>query len=179
MARRVSARRHAQAVFQIALERNELERWREDLDTLATVLLDAQLKAFLENPKIRLEKKIGLLQEQFTRLNPLAVNLATLLATKGRVGIAADIANEYRNLLNAHQGLETVEVVSAVPLGKRDQDRITKQLSEATGKEITLSANVLPDIIGGLVIRIGDQVIDGSTKTRLDELKKALVEQGA
>ncbi|MEE9199289.1 MAG: ATP synthase F1 subunit delta [Dehalococcoidia bacterium] len=179
MPKGASAKRHAQAVFQIALERGELERWQEDLDTLSSVLEDAQFRAVMVSPRVRLDDKLELLRKQLSKVNPLTINLACLLVSKGRVAIAQGIAEEYRRMLNAHRGLETVEITTAVPLGARERQHISQRLSRATDKEIVLSASVGPEIIGGLVIKIGDQLIDGSTRSKLNEMRKALAEQGA
>ncbi|MFQ5934446.1 MAG: ATP synthase F1 subunit delta [Dehalococcoidia bacterium] len=179
MAKGASARRHAQAVFQIALERDELARWWEDLETLADTLGDPQFKTVLESPRVRLRDKLELVQKRLSGVSPLAINLASLLATKGRVSVAADIAREYRHLMNAHQGLETAEVTTAVPLDDNAKDDISERLSELTGKRIALSASTSPEMMGGLVIKIGDQILDGSTRTKLREMRKALVEQRA
>ncbi len=179
MARGASAKRHAQAVFQIAQERDELDKWQEDLDALAVVFDDPQFKRVLESPKVRGDQKLELAHQQLAGLGPLALNLASLLITKGRVGIAAALASEYRSILNSHRGLETAQVTTAVSLDDRSRDRIAQPMSEATGKRIILSASVSPDIIGGVVIRIGDQLIDGSTRTKLMTMRKVLVEQRA
>lgn len=179
MARGASAKRHAQAVFQIAQEADELDKWQEDLDALAVVFEEPKFKRVLESPKVRADQKLDLAHQQLAGLGPLALNLASLLITKGRVGIATALASEYRSILNSHRGLETAQVTTAVSLDNQSRDRIAQQLSEATGKRIILSASVSPDIIGGVVIRIGDQLIDGSTRTKLMTLREALVEQRA
>ena len=179
MPRGTSAKRHAQAVFQIALQAGELEGWQKDLDTLASIMEDAQFKAVLESSRVRQGDKLELLRKQLTHISPLALNLACFLVVKGRVGIARGIAEEYRHMLNRHRGLVMVEVTTALPLDDRGTRHISQRLSEATGKEISLSSTVGPEIIGGLVIKIGDQLIDGSTRSRLREMRKALMEQGA
>ncbi len=177
MSRRASAKRHAQAVFQIALDRGELDRWLDDLDTLAATFEDPQFKSVLESPKVRLDKKLDLVRSQLAGVNPLALNLASLLVAKGRVGITGDMASEYRRLIDSHRGLETVEVTTAVPLDEQSKNQIADQLKKAIGKEIVLSTSVAPQIIGGLVIKMGDDLIDGSTRAKLTEMRRALVEQ--
>lgn len=175
MAGRGSARRYAQAVFEIALERGDMERWQADLDALASAMENALFRLVLESPKIRLDVKLELIQKQLSGSSELAVNLASLLVTKLRAGLAPQIAEDYRNLVNAHRGLQSVEVTTAVPLDDSAKEHITDQLSQATGKEIALSADTNSDMIGGLVVKIGDRLLDGSTRTRLEELKKTLV----
>ncbi|MFQ5873436.1 MAG: ATP synthase F1 subunit delta [Dehalococcoidia bacterium] len=179
MRKGASARRHAQAVFQIALERDELEKWQEDLDALASAIGDPQLKAVLESPRVRLDDKLELVRRQLSEASPLALNLAGLLVTKGRVSIAPGMAVEFRRLVNAHRGLETVEVTTAVPLDDPIKDHISTRLARATGKEIALSTSISHQIIGGLVVKIGDELLDGSTRAKLVEMRKVLAEQQA
>ena len=177
MPKGASARRHAQAVFQIASESGEMQKWQEDLDTLAIAFGDSQFKLVLESPRVRLDDKLELVRRQSAQISSLALNLACFLVAKGRVGIAEEVAQEYRRLLNSHRGLQTAEIVSAVPLDDQKKDQIAKRLSEATDKEIILSTSVVPQITGGLVIKLGDQLTDGSTQAKLKEMRKVLVEQ--
>jgi len=177
MAKGASARRHAQAVFQIALERGDLDRWQEDLSTIARVFETPDFKRVLESPKVRLERKLELAGQQLSGVSPLARNLISLLVTKGRVSIAVGIASEYRAILNRYRGVENAEVTTAVSLGDDSMKEIVEQMSRATGKQIILTGTVAPEIIGGIVIRVGDQLIDGSTRTKLSAMRKALEER--
>ena len=179
MATGASARRHAQAVFQIALERDELDIWLDDLGQLADAFGDPEFSRVLESPKIRPDQKLDLARQRLAGLRTLAQNLASLLITKGRVGIAGGIAEEFKTLLNDHRGVETAEVTTAIKLDEKAENRISGQMSEATGKQITLSSNVVPEIIGGIVIKIGDQLIDGSTRTKLTAMRNALAQRRA
>ena len=117
MARIVSARRHAQAVFEIALEKKELEKWRADLEDIADFLKDSQLVALLENPKVHFSDKTRVLQEILTGISPLAMNLVGFLVAKNRLRIFADLVAEYNHLMDAYHGREHAEVTTAIPLG--------------------------------------------------------------
>ena len=178
MAKAVSARRPAQAVFQIALEKKELESWQSDLNIIAEVLRNPQLAAMLENPKIQFNQKERILQKILTGINPVAMNLVRFLVVKKRIRIVEDLVAEYRRLMNAHYGRETAEVITAIPLGDDERKKLQKKLSVITQKEIVITTQVDSDIIGGLVAKVGDQVIDGSVRTRLKDLRKSLVEAG-
>jgi len=172
---RASARRHAQAAFQIALERGELDIWRGDLKRISDAMKDPLLVAFLESPKIHFEEKVRILRQRLEGISPLAMNLAFLLVAKGRLGIIDDMVLEYERLLDEHRGIAHAEVATAIPLDSDQEDKLAYRLSEMMGKEIVLTAKVDPSIIGGLIVRVGDKLIDGSTKSRLRALRQSLV----
>ncbi len=177
MAAGSSARRHAQAVFQIAQEQGSLEKWQTDLEELASAFGDPDLSRVLESPKVRPDQKQDLAAQRLAGLEPLARNLASLLVSKGRVALAAGIAAEYRDLLDDYRGVGNAEVTTAVALDPEAEKRIADQMSEATGKQIQLTSQVAPDIVGGIVIKIGDRLIDGSTRTKLSAMRSALAER--
>lgn len=178
MARAASARRHAQAVFQIALEKKELEKWQADLEIIANVLKDPQLIGLLENPKLRFSEKEKVLQNILAGISPLAMNLIYFLTAKNRLRIVADLVVEYRRLMNAYYGRETAEVVTAIPLSDEEKERLQKRLAALTGKKLVLVTRVEPDIMGGLVAKVGDRLMDGSVRTRLQELRRDLIKAG-
>ncbi len=178
MARLISAKRYAQAIFEIARERNELDEWRSDLRRIAEAMRDPQLVAFLESPKIRFSDKAELLGTQLEGLTPRAMNLTYFLVAKGRVGIADPIRTEYEHLVDAYYGIEHAEVTTAIPLGPEDKEMLTSQLAAIVDKKVVLSTEVDPDIIGGIIARIGGKLIDGSTRSKLANLRKGLIEAG-
>lgn len=178
MAKTISARRHAQAVFQIALEKKDLESWQSDLNMIAEVLGNPQLAAILEHPKLQFNQKQKILQNILTGINPVAMNLVYLLVTKNRLRIVEDLVAEYGRLMNAHYDKETAEVTTAIPLGDEEKEKIQKKLATITKKKVVITTQVDPAIIGGVVAKAGDQLIDGSIRTRLKELKKSLVGAG-
>ncbi len=176
MPRGVAAKRHAQAVFQLALERGELEKWLEDLKTIATTLSQPQLMAILESPKVHLDEKMELISRCLPGVSQLALNLVYLLVARRRLRLIDQIVSEYQRLADAYQGVEHAEVTTAIPLDEEDKQRLSERLAELTGTRIVLSTRVDPNVIGGFVVRIGDRLIDGSTKSKLDSLRKSLVE---
>jgi F-type H+-transporting ATPase subunit delta len=175
MATVASARRHAQAVFQIALERGELDLWRGDLERISEAMKDPLVYAFLESPKIHFDEKARILSQSLEGINPLAMNLAYLLVARRRLGIAGDIVTEYQRLVDEHRGIAHAEVATAVPVDEVVKDKLAHRLGDLVGKEIVLSSRVDPSLIGGLMARVGDKLIDGSTKTRLLSLRQSLV----
>ena len=178
MARRAYARRYSQAVFRIALETDELDRWQSDLNKIAGLAEDASLLALLLSPKIHFDVKAKLLSEQLSEVNPLALNLVYLLVTRGRLGMVGDIAGEYQRLLNSHRGIEQAEVTAAIPLDDEERQRLAEQLTAIIGKKVMVKAEVDPSIVGGITARIGGKLLDGSTRSKLIALKKALAQGG-
>ncbi|MFC1902284.1 ATP synthase F1 subunit delta [Chloroflexota bacterium] len=175
MARKVYARRYAQAIFELALEKKELERWQADLQEIVGMVGDASFLAALESPKIKFDDKTRMLTELLGEVSPLALNLARLLIAKAGIGMIGDIAVEYQRLLDGYHGIEPAEVITAVPLDDKDNQKLVERLSAIAGKKVVLSSAVDPDIIGGIVARIGGKLLDGSTRSRLAALKRELV----
>ncbi len=178
MARRVYARRYAQAVFNIALEANELDRWQSDLNKVASLAEDESLVALLQSPKIPFDIKAKLLSELLADANPLALNLAYLLVTKGRLSMVGSVADEYQRLLDGYRGIEQVEVATAIPLDDEDRQKLAEQFSAMSGKKVVLKPEVDPSVVGGIMARIGGKLLDGSTRSKLVALKRELAGGG-
>ena len=168
------ARRHAQAVFQIALQQNLLEPWRADLKKLAQVLTDEEGQHFWDNPRVRLDNKLSVLKGLLEGANPLVLNLGGLLMGRGRLGIVSDLVDEYERLVDAHYGILHADVTTAVPLDEASQQKLSLDLGEALERKVTVKSRVDAAIVGGLIARIGDRGIDGSVKTRLENLRSSL-----
>jgi F-type H+-transporting ATPase subunit delta len=174
MAKGVSGKRHAQAVFQIALEEKQLDRWLTDVERIAAVLGDAEIAAVLANPKVSPEKKKDLLDRGLAGISPTAMNLAQLLVARNRLHLVQSLAVEYKRLMNAYGGVELAEVTTAIPISDQDGERVGKGLAAISGKRVTLELDVDPGILGGFVARLGDKLIDASARTRLQELRKSI-----
>jgi F-type H+-transporting ATPase subunit delta len=171
--KKFNARRYARAVFEIALEKKELERWRSDLDKIVAAVGNEAFLAVMESPKIKFEDKSRLL-ERLGGIHPLALNLVRLLIARGGVNMLPEIAAEYRRMLDEYHGIQTAAIVTAVPLDKREEDKLAKILGDRVGKKVVLQPAVAPEIIGGIVARVGGKLLDGSTSSRLTALKKEL-----
>ena len=170
-----SARRYAQAVFEIARESGEIEGWLDDLGVLVREVDDADIAAYLDAPQVSIERKTELVKGAFgDAVGPLAVNLLLVLASRGNASLIRSVAEEYQQIVDAERGIKRAEVVSAVPLGRRQIDDISSLLRTVSGNEVTVADRVEPDILGGLIVRVGDRVMDGSTRTRLQKMRKSL-----
>ena len=174
MIRDTAAKRYAQAAFEIARERDSLEGWATDLALVAQVMADLQAAAVLSSTKVALAERYRLLEAILEGIDPLVMNLARLLVAKGRVTIASQVAEAYRDLVDEHSGIAHARVVTAVPLADAEQRVVEERLSQITGKKVIVHLEVEPAIVGGLVARVGDRLIDGSTRSKLLALKGTL-----
>ena len=174
MARRFYARRYAQAVFNIAREKKELDKWQSDLSKVAGLSADATVMALMENPKVPFEAKAKLLSETLGDIDPLALNLVYLLVTKGRLSMIGDIAEEYQLLLDSYHGIERAEVTTAIALDDKDKSRLAEQLGAVVGKKVVVKTRVDSGLIGGIVARVGGKLLDGSTVSKLTAMRKVL-----
>ena len=178
MPRALSPRRYAQAVFQIAVESDELDQWQTDLETLSMALQDGDLSRFLDAPQVPADAKTDAVNQTFgSSVGPLAVNLVLLLGSRGAASLLPDVTEEYGRLLDVHRGIEQADVTSAVPLDDEQTRRVTEILESVVGAKVRLWAHVEPAIVGGLVARVGDRVIDGSVRTRLEKMRRSVVER--
>ena len=174
MARKIYARRYSQAVFSIALERNELDGWQADLGKITSLGEDAAFIALLENPKVHFGDKARLLSERLGDINPLALNLVYLLVTRDRLSLAGEIANEYQRLLDSYRGIEQAEVITAIPLSDEDRQRLEEHLGAVVDKKVVLKLKVDSSLVGGIIARVGGKLLDGSTYSKLIALKNEL-----
>ncbi len=178
MPRSASARRYAQAVFQIAIENDELGSWLDDLTVLSDAVQNVELSTFLDAPQLSPSQKIAVLKSTLSdAVGPLALNLVSLLASRNLAGLMPGVVEQYQSLLDEHDGIERAEVVSAVPLDDAQRAGVEQLLKDVVGKEIRLTSRVDPQIIGGMVARVGDHLIDGSTVTRLESMRRELIER--
>jgi F-type H+-transporting ATPase subunit delta len=176
MPRISSGKRYAQAAFELALERNELENWRAGLKRVAELSGNEELMALLQSPRIPFDAKKDLLHKQLGGIHPLVSNLAFLLVGKGIFRLIGDIFRLFNDLLDAHQGIERAEVTAAIPLSDEDKETISSRLGKFVDRKVAIDAQVDASLIGGFIARVGDMLIDGSIRQRLESLKKSLVE---
>ena len=168
---------HAKEIFKNALESNELNRWQTDLRNLASLTRDKTLVGSLENPGTAIDDKAKLLAERLGEAKPDVLKLVSELINKGRLAELDDISYEYQRLLDTHRGIEgteTAEITTAVALDDDYVLDISKRLTEMVGKPVVVHTKVDPGLIGGIIIKVGDKVIDGSVKSKLAALKREL-----
>jgi F-type H+-transporting ATPase subunit delta len=167
-------------VFRIALEGQEINRWQSELRRIVSLSSDTALFTLLENPAVSFNEKAKVLSERLGDINPLALKLVSLLVAKGKLGMIGDIAEEYQRLVDNYRGVEgteIAEVTTAIPLDDEDQLKLAQRLTSLVGKPVVLKVKVDSNLIGGIIIRIGDKLIDGSIRRKLAALKRGLERQ--
>jgi len=174
MPRKVSAKRYAQAAFELALQQGELAQWETGLNRISVALESAELRSFLGNAKIPLSRKVETIQAVVEGVDPLMLNLLNLLVARGISDQLADVVAAYKHLLDQHRGREQVDLYSAVTLEDNERQMVISFVEGFINKEVVLESKVDSSILAGLVIKIGDKLIDGSARTRLQRLGRDL-----
>jgi len=173
------ARRYAQAMIEIAAEANEVDRVEADLQSLAALLRadDSQLGQALGSPVFTSEERRAVLHEVLPKLglHHLTNNLVLLLNDNRRFAIFGDIARAYSAHADARAGRARVVVQTAEPLTEALEAEVREALEAATGKTVVVTAEVRPELIGGMVAHVGGTVYDSSIRTRLAQIKDALL----
>ena len=175
MSTTTSSKRYAQAVFQIARDRNNLDEWQLDLKKIADLIQNPEFVSVIENPKVTFELKTKLVRDMLGKINSLALNLAYLLITKNKFKNAGQIAEEFDHLLNEYRGISNAEITTAVPIDNPDRKRLTQRLETILGSKVAADFKVDPAILGGIIARVDGSLIDGSIRRKLEMLKKSMV----
>lgn len=176
MIKRTVPRRYAQALLMIANERNALDEYEKELKRFAQILQEEpKIKALMDNPKIPPEEKKQVLEKILKgSFNEIIRNFLHLIIDKRRESNYLDIIQEFMNYADEARNILDAEVRSAVQLLDKDFRELEKKLSQASGKTVRLKSIIDPSLIGGIVVRLGDTVIDGSVVKKLALLKKRL-----
>ena len=169
------ARRYAQAYFGLARQGKEIPAWRKALEEVTALLTHPDVQAMLGDPRITQAERVRVAAELLRDVPAPARNLARLLVERGRSALLGDVLQRYDALADRESGVLRAEVTMAIPVSRQLEDRIRKQLAGKLGGDVQTTVKQDPSILGGLVIRIGDRVIDGSVRTRLEQLQAALV----
>ncbi len=172
MAKQVSGKRYAQPIFQLAVQQDLVDQWAGELDSLSQVLQDEEFSSFLEHAQVPLSEKNRSIDAVFPDTNPLVKNLVALLISRGSTKLIRDVYLSYSQLLDDYRGRQRVEVTSAVPLDAAELERISRFVSELIQKEVVVSTEVDESILGGVIIQIGDQLLDGSVRSKLEGLRR-------
>ena len=179
MAKRDTApRRYAEAAFQIASRDDSIETWRRELE-LAAAETDGQLMAVLANPALPLEQRLAAAEGVYGKLSQPVRNILLLLVRRGRIEQLPRVVAEFSRLDDRRQGITHATATSAAPLTDPEVRALTARLEEMTGGRIALTTDVDPSLLGGLVVRVGDRLIDGSVRGRLERLRNQLAAGGA
>jgi len=170
------ARPYAEAVFEIAKEEKDFDSWAENLDFLTHVIKDPLVAQVIKNPKVSKESLRNILldicREKIS--SEIAMNLVKMLIDNNRLSIIPHLAEQYEQLKAEHLGYATVDLISTYQVKAHQRQTIESILKKRLGKAVDINTTIDRDLIGGWLIRIGDQVIDLSIKGRLQQLATEL-----
>jgi F-type H+-transporting ATPase subunit delta len=169
-----AAIRYAEAVFQVARDNQSYDLWLRELGELDQVLADPLAARVLTNPAVPQDRKENILTEALPDLSPPVRRFLGLLLHRGQLELLPRIVGNLRQLIDEARGLETATVTTAVPLDRPERELVAERLARWTGKMIQLEERVDPALIGGVIAQVGDEIIDGSVRGRLERLRRAL-----
>ncbi len=177
MARRVAAaRRYAEAAFEVAMRDNTIEAWRAELGAAAEVVAEERIGRALANPSIPLETRTATAETTFAPMvGRKVLNLIGLMLRRGRIEELPRLAAEFGRLDDERRGITHATATSASELTADERRALTQRLERFTGGRVELDVQVDPSLLGGVVVRVGDRLIDGSVRSRLERLRNQLV----
>lgn len=171
---RPSPKRYAQAVLDLALSNDTLDEWSKELDQISEVVDDTDFVALLEAPQVPEVVKHQGIETVLADLSQLARNLLSVLVKHHQPRITSQIRDQYQALVDTHRGIARAHVVTAVSLKDNQKELLRKQLGNLVNADVLMTEEVNSEIIAGVIARIGDHLIDGSTRTRLQGIRKTL-----
>ena len=181
MSLRTSANRYAKALFDVALEEKaDLAQVDQDLQALVAALKEApELLLAVARRSVTDVARQSLMEavSKAMSLSPTVTKMLVLLAKSGKLNFVPELAAAYRERLLSHQNVVRADVTSAAPLSEEKTRALEESLSKVTGKKVEISVSIDPELLGGVVARIGSTVYDGSVKTQLTKMRQELVKQ--
>ena len=166
---------YARSLFQVAQEQGKLDVVREELGQVSETLEpNHDMRLFFFSPYFSTEEKREGLRSTIQGADPVTMNLLDVLVENHRLPVVPRIRREYERLWRDANDLLPVTVTSAVELDDAVVARIGEEIGRQTGRKVELTRTVDPSIVGGVVIKVGDKLVDGSVKTRLRRLRREL-----
>ena len=170
-----AARPYARAIYQLAEQSSSVENWGDVLALLAAVTSDDLMIAIIDNPQMSSEKKAEqLIKVVEDKVNQQQQNLIKLMAENGRLKTMPDVADQFEAYRADAEGKIDAVAFSAFELSQDQQDTIITTLKNKLGREVSLTTSIDESLIGGVVIKAGDTIIDGSMKAQLESLALTL-----
>ena len=171
------AGRYASALFDLARDQRQIESVGKSLDALAQALLDSKdFHELVTSPLVsrgEAGKAFAALAPQFG-VDAITANFLGVLARNGRKGQLRSVIRAFRRLAAEHRGEVTADVITARPLNDDQVGALKQQLRARAGRDVTIDASVDPDILGGIIVKLGSQQIDASIRTKLNRLAQAM-----
>lgn len=171
------ARVYSSSLFEVAQKEDKLQLVREQLAQFADAVgNDQRLQVFLFSPYFSTQEKQAGLQRALQDADPVLMRFLELLVEKHRMPVLFRIRSEYESLVEAAERRLRVEITSAVELDPAMAENVAEQIGAHTGRRIELSRHVDPEIIGGLILRVGNSILDASVRTRLERLRRQVAQ---
>ncbi len=168
------ARPYAEAAFELAREAGTLPSWSDALHRLATVVATESARELIGNPRLSVEQVAQLVGDASGQLGAEQGNFVRLLAENERLAVLPEIAGLFDRLRNEHEGVLDAQIRSAYPLVQQQIDDIVATLADKYGRQIKPSVTVDASLIGGVAVKIGDEVIDASVRGKLAQMASAM-----
>ncbi|MGC8634321.1 MAG: F0F1 ATP synthase subunit delta [Candidatus Limnocylindrales bacterium] len=170
------ARRYAEAAFEVAVHDGTIDTWRDALARAAATYGDGRVAQVLRNPTLDRQARQAVLQSVLVQPLPAPVlNLIGLLMRRRRIELLPRVASEFQRLVDLQAGVTSATVTSASALADDERRELSDRLVRLTRGPVRLATEVDPALIGGIVVRLGDRLIDGSVRGRLERLRIRLV----
>jgi F-type H+-transporting ATPase subunit delta len=167
---------YARSLFEVASEHDKLDVVREQLGAFADAMNETrELQVFFFSPYFSTQEKEDGLERAVSDADPVILNFLKLLIEKHRMPVIFRARAEYDRLWEEENKLLPVEITSAVELDEDIVSQLGDRISEQTGRKVELSSRVEPDILGGIVVQVGNAVLDASVRNRLDQLRRQVV----
>ena len=175
MARReTAARRYADAAFEIGKADDTLDAWESDLAVLRQAMDDPDLRRVMEHPAVAYSRKEEVLRAVARGVQAEPIALVLLMIRRGRPGAIGAMVDRFGELLRRERGISLAEVRTPIPLDDEQRSAIERRLRQITGDRIEMDEVVDESLIGGVAVRIGDQLYDASIRSRLERLRARL-----
>ena len=173
---KTAVRRYAEAAFELATRDGALDDWGAGLELAARFAGDASVTRIVDNPALPHADRGAVVTKLLEGRVPGGVlNLGRLLASRGRFESLTTVSAEYARLLNRERGIVEAVVTSAAPLDAAQTDALRARIGAMTGSGVDLRTEIDASLIGGLTVRVGDQLLDASVRGRLERLRDQLV----
>lgn len=169
-----TARRYAEAAFDVARQDGDLQGWLADLRAASEALQEPNTAAFFKDPNVGRDERLEALDKLVGHIRPHVLNLLRVLAVRQRLYLLPGIAREFEDLEREARGVAQAYVTVARPVDEAEKAEIASRLGQMTGKQIDVHTQVDPNILGGIVVRMGDRLIDASVAGRLQRLRQQL-----
>jgi ATP synthase F1 delta subunit len=168
---------YSRALFEVASEQGKLDELREQLRQFSDALqANRQLATFFFSPYFSAAEKQQALSRVLEGANPTFLNFLELLIEKHRMPVIYRIRDQYERLWEEAEKLLSVEITSAIELDRETTENLGRVIGEGSGRRVRLSAHVDPEIIGGIVLRVGNSILDASIRNRLEQLRRQVAQ---